>query len=226
MKSLPSFALVVLFGVPATAQQLPAQRQPPAQRLSIEVELLELEQEVDKSILREALSLLGRKGMIPSPSLANTKDADDVAVLRDFVAKKKEAIITRAAELGKSRGPSMRGSTASTVSTADQPAKVDRQAAIEKIDNAQIDAQLLQAQINLLQPDLANAIDALAAADIAASKDEGKRGKAAEARKEYEKIKARFVEHSKRLQLEQEELQSMQRMMGMVGMGGMGGGMR
>src|SRR4051794_6112202 len=101
MKCLSSFASVILFCIPAAAQQPPAQGQTPTQRQSIEVELLELEQDVDKSILREALLLLGRQGMMPSPQPGVNRADEEVAALRDFVARKKQAIIARAAEMEK-----------------------------------------------------------------------------------------------------------------------------
>jgi hypothetical protein len=71
-----------------------------------------------------------------------------------------------------------------------------------------------------LQPFLDQAVQTLAAVELAASNDESQRGKADSARKDYDKVKARYVEQSKRLQLEQQEMQSMQQM------GGMGGGFR
>jgi hypothetical protein len=230
MKRLTAFAMVVLSCAPATAQTSPRAQQPAVQRQAqaqaqgIEVELLEMEQDVDKSILREALLLLGRAGMTPGPQQGKLQADEDVAAMRAFVEKKKEAIIARDAELKKRRLGGTRGTTTTTAPTAVQPDNADRQADIEKLENAQIETQLLQAQINLLQPDLTSAIDALAAADIAASKDETQRPKADEARREYQKIKAKYVEHSKRLPMEQRELLSIQRMMGMGGMGGGGGG--
>ncbi|SIO56771.1 hypothetical protein SAMN05444166_5292 [Singulisphaera sp. GP187] len=71
---------------------------------------------------------------------------------------------------------------------------------------------------------MSKAIDALATAEFAASDDETQQAKAEAARKEYEKIKAKYIVFSKRLQLEQRELQSIQQSIGMGG--GMGGGFR
>jgi DNA polymerase III delta prime subunit len=174
-----------------------------------------MEQDADKTALREALLLQAQQGMKAERSLSE-KDAD---VLNAFISRKKAAIIARAAELTKTRLGARR--LPNTVSPVDQPTTADRQAIIEKIEKAQIETQLLQAQINLLQNPLSKAINALATAEFAASDDETQKAKADEARKEYEKIKAKYVEHSKRLQLEQQEVQSMQQMGGMGSFGGM-----
>ena len=74
-----------------------------------------------------------------------------------------------------------------------------------------------------MQEPLNAAVQALAAAELAASNDESQRAKAEAARKEFEKIKAKYVGCSKQLQAERQGTQPMG-MMG--GMGGMGGGMR
>jgi hypothetical protein len=47
------------------------------------------------------------------------------------------------------------------------------------------------------------------------------------ARKDFEKIKARYIDYSKQLQVERQGVQQGMQQMGMMGgMGGMGGGMR
>lgn len=208
MKSLAAFALVVLSCAPAIAQRAQPQTQSPG----IESELLEMAQDVDKTILREALMLQARQGMKPEANLPK-KDAD---ALREFIAKKKGDIIARAADVRKSRVPGMRGPN--TVSRAATTA--EQQDVIEKIEKAQIETQLLQVGVNLLQPALTKAINALATAELAMNDDETQKAKVDEARKEYEKIKAKYVDASKRLQLEQQELQLMQQSIGMRGMGG------
>lgn len=218
MKRLTAFALVAFFCVPATAQQ------PTSPGQSIEHELLEMEQDVDKTILREALMLQGRRSMKTTPDALPEKKLfdEETAALRGFIASKKDAIIARAAELTKSRAASRRVTTATTVSSANQPANLDRQAAYEKYADAEVEVQLLQAQLNLLQPSLDQAVQTLATAELTASNDDTQRGKAEAARKEYERVKAKYVEHNKRLHVEQQKVQSMQ----VFGMGGMGGGMR
>ena len=62
------------------------------------------------------------------------------------------------------------------------------------------------------------------AAEIAASRDESQKAKADAARKEFDRVKAKYVDFSKRFQVEQDRLDEMRRMTGM--MGGMGGGFR
>ncbi|SIO56779.1 hypothetical protein SAMN05444166_5293 [Singulisphaera sp. GP187] len=101
MKSLAAFALVLLLlCAPALAQQ--ASRQP--QSPGIEFELIEIAQDVDKTILREALMVQGRQGLKAEANLSE-KEAN---ALSEFIAKKKADIIARAAELGKSRVTGMR----------------------------------------------------------------------------------------------------------------------
>src|SRR4051812_17282954 len=113
MKSLTAFALLVLACVPARAQfggmggmggRAAAQ--------NIEAEILEMEQEADKILLKEALLLQGRQGLKPIRGTEPEKrqSAEDAAAVRDFIAKKKEAITVRAAEIldkrtGGRRGP-------------------------------------------------------------------------------------------------------------------------
>ncbi len=211
MKCVATFALVVLSCVPAMAQfggMGGMGGGMPAQPKSIEVELLEMEQEADKAALKEALALQARQGMKPAH-----RGQADVAALPDFIAKKKEAITARDAELRKLSGPRPPAATA-----AQKQPQVDWQASIEKSENARIEAQLLQTQVTLLEPELAKAIQALAAAEHEASADEKQRAKADEARKGYEKIKTEYLEHSKRLRMEE-------RQSGGMG-GGFGGGFR
>src|SRR4051812_40714709 len=115
MKSVAAFALVVLSCVPAKAQfggmegmgGLPA-----AQAQSIEVELLEMEQAADKTALKEALLAQAREGMKPVPAADPEKTwfVERAAALRDFIAKKKEAITARAAEIVDKRTAGRRGS--------------------------------------------------------------------------------------------------------------------
>jgi hypothetical protein len=225
MKNLALFALAVLPCVPATAQQAPAQRQPTSPRQSIEREILEMEQEVDKAALKEALMLRARQGMNPAPDdqPEKTRAAEKAAALREFIDSKKDAIIARSDELMKSRLAGMPAPLAARGAPSDRQGEVDRRAAYERGADAQVEVQLLQVQINLLQAPLDQAIQALATAEIASGNDESQREKAEAARKEYEKIKARYAELSKRLQMARQEAQSMQQI---GGMGGFGGGFR
>ena len=69
MKSMATFALVVLLCVPAKAQYggMGGMGGRPAatQAQSIELDLLEMEQEADKAALKEALLIQARQGMKP-----------------------------------------------------------------------------------------------------------------------------------------------------------------
>jgi hypothetical protein len=233
MKSMATFALVLLLCVPARAQlggMGGVGGVPLMQAKSIEVELLEIEQEADKAALKEALLLQAKQGMKPMRGTDPEKRqfAEETAALRDFIAEKKTVITRRADELNKFRvmGPSAAASVnrGEKRGNGEQQVKVDQQASYEKYAEAQVNAQLLETQVNLLQEPLNSAIQALANAEIAASNDGSKAATVEAARKEFEKIKAKYVGYQKQLQ---EERLGMRLMGGMGGMGGgMGGGFR
>src|SRR4051812_31182358 len=106
MKSMATFALIALLCVPAKAQFGGMGGGGTAtQARSIELELLEMEQEADKAALKEAFLFQARQGLQPIQGTDPEKRqlAEDAAALRDFIAKKKEAIIERAAEVRKAR---------------------------------------------------------------------------------------------------------------------------
>ncbi len=219
---LAASALLLAFGIPARAQQQPA----PPRNENVQTELIELEQDVDKALLREAMMLLGRKNLKPSSERptsdeARKREAEDAAVLEDYIQRKKQAIIERAGELRKGRAESFRARMAQIVPKAPE---ADRQGLIEKMEGAQVEVQLLQTQVQAFQQPLSQAIQELTAAELAASQDANQRSKAEEARKGYEKAKSKFVEISKRFQVEQGKLAEMQQSMGGMGGGGMGGG--
>ncbi len=212
--------LLVLAIVPSRAQEKPS----PDVDESVHLDFLELEQDVDKTLLREAMLLQGRNGLKPSSERPSSDDDRrraevDNHRLREYIQAKKQAIGQRSDELKKIRG--MTTKAASKPSTP--PAEADRQKLIEEYQNAQVEAQLLQTQAQMYQQPLQEAIQALAEAEFAASNDPSQREKAEAARKQYEKAKAKFVELSKRLQLEQTKIGEIQSRFGLGGMGGMGG---
>src|SRR4051812_19688127 len=100
MKTWVAFAVVLVLGVvPARAQQQASE--------TSEIELLRLEQDVDKTLLQEALLALGRKSMSqtpdrPGPDAAKQREQETVA-LRKFIDDKKEAYTRRADELKRKR---------------------------------------------------------------------------------------------------------------------------
>jgi hypothetical protein len=221
MKTWPAFAILLVLGLaPSRAQEKPA----PAQDDRVELKLAELEQDVDLTLIREAMLLRGRKGLVPL-SKRPTSDEDrrreeeDTLDLEKYIQGKKQDIIERSARLESKKIP------AKTTTRGSKPAEADRQGLIEKIQNAQVEVQLLQMQVNLYQKPLDEAINALAEADFAASTDPSQQAKAEAARKRFDKAKAKYVDLSKRLQLEQSKMGEMQMRIGMGGMGGMGGGM-
>jgi hypothetical protein len=108
MKIWPAFAMVLALGViPARAQQ---QANEPEKSISQdgEIELLELEQEVDKTLLREALLLLGRARMRPLQEQGKVeefreREAEAVAALKEYIEQKKHTFTRRSDELKKRR---------------------------------------------------------------------------------------------------------------------------
>jgi len=226
MKSMATFAIVALFCVPANAQMGGMGGAPATQARSIELELLEMEQEADKAALKEALLIQARQGMKRDHGTDTEKRLAeaDAASLRDFISSKKETSTQRAAEVRKARvagsPATARNARANQPNRSDQQTKLDQQAAYERYAEAQINVQLLEAQLALLQAPLNAAVQAPAAAELATSNDAAQREKAEAARKEFIRIKAKYVGYSKQLQVEQQEMQPV----GM--MGGMGGGMR
>lgn len=76
----------------------------------------------------------------------------------------------------------------------------------------------------LYQQPLNEALQTLAKAEIAAGNDETQREKADAARKRFKKVRSKYVELSKKLQLEQDEVAELRNRLGLSGMGGMRGG--
>ena len=99
----------------------------------------------------------------------------------------------------------------------------DRQGLIEKMEEAQIEVQLLQLQTQLYQQPLYEALQALANAEFAASNDETQREKADAERKRFNNVKTKYVNFNKVLRLEQEKVAELQKCLGLGGMGSMGG---
>ena len=152
---------------------------------------------------------------------------NDNEVLRDFIATKKKEVTKLADELNRARvvGPSAAAGVnrGEKRGNGEQQAEVDQRAFYEEYAEALVNAQLLETQVNLLQEPLNSAIQALANAEIAASNDGSKAASVEAARKEFEKIKAKYVGYKKQLQEERLDMRLMGGMGG--GMGGMGGGM-
>jgi spore germination protein GerM len=231
MKILPPFALLLLLGYPVMAQQAqPA----PSEDNTVRTELLMLEQDVDKTLLREAMLQLGRKALIPRSERPNDADArkreeSDARHLMDFIESKKVTIAERATEMRKLRNAPNQVRTALVSSQpqrgprANQPNEQDRLSLIEKAEADKIEAQLLQRQVQLYQQPLDEALEALANAEFAANKDATQKDKLEAARKEFEKARSKYLEISTKYQDKQGRLNEMQQM---TGMGGMGGGFR
>lgn len=233
LKYLATFALVLFACGPASAQMggmgggmggmgggMGGMQNKP-----IDQELLEIEQEVDKASLKEALTMQRKDAMhqFLGGGRSPRREENEKKELAAYIAELKKTITDRDAELKKIRAEALKAGVNRAQAAASAP-KVDREEQIEKLEKAQVEVQLLQAQIGLLQDPLNDSINAVAAAEQAAADDEAKRPQAEEARKKLDKIKSRFIDLGKRLKVNQEEVGSLQSTG--VGMGGMGGGFR
>lgn len=209
MKRLAATALLLVFGgVPAHAQFGGSGGTPPKpatrREENVQLRLLEIAQEVDETLLREAMLTLGRLNMTAKPdqpdaeSTRKRKDLDaEKGALTEFIEQRTHAITERAAELAKKRAEAMVPSQSSPrVARSDPNEKPGR---IEDIEKASVDVQLLQTQVEYSQQALSEAITALAQAELAAGDDESQRQKVDAAHKKFEKVKSAYVEYRKRL---------------------------
>lgn len=239
MKAWTAFALVLVLGVvPANAEAQEQDKKPEDNQASVSsrIELLELEQDVDKTLLHDAMLQLGRSSLRQMPDRPGFDDRmrerqqANVAALKEVIEEKKHAYTRRSDELKKLRAELKKQQITPATPTRNQVGQVrnpvdekERQGLVEKLMDSQVEAQLLQSQEQSYQQRLNEAIQALTQADFAASNDPTQQEKADAARKRFEKAKAKFVDISKRLQLEQGKIGEMQSRTGRIGMGGMGG---
>ncbi len=188
----------------------------------VKLDLLELEQEVDKSLLREALTNLGKATM------ANPKA--DVVALSDFIQTKKASIESRAASMAEIKDKPFKAKR--ELSQARQAPKSDQLAQIEALQLGEVEIQLLQSQVGSYQNKLTTSIQELTKAEMNSEfgglSPEQKKNDLDAARQQYDKVKARYVDYSKQLQAHQMDVLNLQRQLGINnmfgGMGGMGGG--
>jgi hypothetical protein len=224
MKTPTAFTVVLTLGIVSALADEPDK----VNALRGEVEVLQIQQDVDKTLLNEALLLVGRARMKLIAETARTGAAVENTALEAFIKEKSEAVAKRAAELkGKAFELAALESGTSTrkVSRAKPIDDGDRQRQIEELEEAQLEVQLLQMQVQLHQQPLAEAQHNVAQAEYAAGSDPKMREKADTERKRYEEAKAKFIEFSKRFRLEQEKMGRLQESLGGAGMG-FGGGFR
>lgn len=239
MKTWAAFTVLLVLGTVPTR----AGEKDKAATLRGEIEFLELQRDVDKTLLREAMLLAGRGEMQAMADPLNAEEARKQSkverdALEKFIEGKREAVIERTSELKRKASElaamekleeksaaSRRVSQPNRIArTSDTPGDdKERQELIEKMEEAQVEVQLLQMQTQLYQQPLSEALRALANAEFAASNDKTQQDKADAARKRFEKSREKYVNFSKKLQLEQSKLNGLQMR---SGMGGMGGGMR
>jgi len=233
MKTWTVLAMMIVLGGVRVGAQEPAA----ASDDRVLLELLELEQDVDKTLLREAMLLVGRSGIKRSPDKEDFPGARmgalQVEDLKAYIADKKSSIIARSAELKKRMLAVQQGNARPKPAPLNQATPSidapERQRLIEKREAARVEIQLLQVENQLYQGPMNAALQALAAADFAASNDASMRAKAETARQEFDKAKAKYVECTKKLWLEEAKVSEFDQRLnsgGMSGMGGMGGGMR
>jgi hypothetical protein len=222
MKFLTAFALLCALGVSSASAQ---QGQPATLSVeTVQIEILEIEQDVDKTLLKEALLTLGRKDMMTSSVILSLKDTE---ALKDQAEKLKASIIKRSSEIKTLKEATIRArreqATSQPAQRAVQPTKQDRQEQIEKMESAQAESQLLQRQVQLSQQALTEAIEILANAEFVAANGEKEKEALEVARKQFDKAKSKHVEFSRKFQVEQEKMNAL---LQQLGLGGMGGGFR
>lgn len=231
MKTWTALALLLALGVAPAKGQGRTEEPEKTASLPAEIELLELEQDVDRGLIREALVTIARSSVRRRSVSSDDKELD---ALKEFVEVTKHHFLARAAEIRTKRAGLVRPAGPRGASSRDQAGRPpapsaspvddrEKQALIEKAEEAQIEVQLLQAQTQLYQQPLHEAIQSLAAAEFAAGDDKAQQEKAEAARSRFEKAKARYVGFSRKLQVEQDKLQGLQMR---LNMGGMGGGFR
>jgi hypothetical protein len=224
MKTLTAFTVVLTLGIVSALADEPDK----ANALRGEIEVLQIQQDVDKTLLNEALLLVDRARLKLMAETARTEAAVKNTALEVFIKEKSEAVAKRAAELkGKAfeLAALERGTATQKVSRPKPIDDGDRQRQIEELEGAQLEVQLLQMQVQLHQQPLTEALQNVAQADFAAESNPDMREKAETERKRYEKAKAKFIEFSKRFRLEQEKMRRLQESLGGAGMG-FGGGFR
>jgi len=243
MKTCTAFALLLVLGViPAKAQEQDKKPEENQASVSSRIELLELEQDVDKTLLHDAMLQLGRSSLRKMPDRPGFENRfmeaqqANVAALKELIEDKKHAYTRRSDELKKLRAELKKQQITPAIPTHNPVGQVrnpvdekERQGLVEKLVESQVESQLLQSQEQSYQQRLNESIQALTQAEFAADNDPTQKEKADAARKRFDKAKTKYVDITKRLQAEQGkigELQSRTGYFGMGGMGGMGGGMR
>jgi hypothetical protein len=228
---------LVLGGVPVKAQFGGApgaggpQQQPATRREeNVQIKLLEIAQDVDETLLREAMLKLGRLAMTPKsdqPDVESARERKEAEAEKDaltrFIEQKRRDITERAAELRKTRAESIVPMRPNA--RVGRPDAQEKPGRIEEIEKAKADVQLLQTQVEYSQQSLLQAINELAQAELMAGVDESQREKVEAARKKFEKIKLVHIDYTKRLRDESAKLDALDPQSEFRGMGGMRGGM-
>ncbi|WP_435020714.1 hypothetical protein TA3x_001979 [Tundrisphaera sp. TA3] len=219
MRTATFAAMLLVFGVCPTQAQFGGGGLPATPLIDpAEAKLLQIEQDTDETLLREALLALGKREL-RRPSERGSKAEEQAATdaLNEFIQAKKVAIIERAAKMNPKPA---------VAKVANRPANPADPAKSEEIERLKVQVQLLQAQVSYSQQGLAEAIDNLAKAEVATDDEEGHKDKVDTARKKFEAIQAKHVEFSKRLKDEFGKLTELnpQSAYGFGGMGGIGGG--
>ncbi len=142
-----------------------------------ETEVSQLELDVDKELLREAMMLVGRARMRQAGSEQAQKQLQN---LEEFIKAKKVAVIERTANLKKE------------ASESSKPGETeDREGLLEKLTETQVEFQLLLSQSPMYQKKLNEAINELATAEFEASNDGTQQEKADSERKQFSTFKAK-----------------------------------
>lgn len=178
MKTLAAFAvLLVLAVVPSRADDKITTLRDEIEHLQIhrgdedkgsalqgEIELLQIQQDVDKTLLREAMMVAGRARFVrmadrPDTDEAKKRAAVEAEVVEVFIREKQEAVLRRTAELKKKANE-----LSAARMKANPPVKPDdkdRPELIEKLEEARVEVQLLLMQSQMFQKKLNEALNPL-----------------------------------------------------------------
>ncbi|GAC1450402.1 MAG: hypothetical protein NVSMB9_34820 [Isosphaeraceae bacterium] len=236
MKTWTAFALLLVLGsLPVLADE-----KDKVATLRGEIELLKIQRDVDKTLLREAMLLEGRRVMKPRTTPPNDDRArklveEEQVILKNFIDRKRDDLVKRTLELGSkaSELAALKNSVANQGTPRPNPNATtgatpindkDREALFEKMEDAQVEVQLLQTQAQLYQQGLNQALHELANAEFAASQDKAQQDKADQARKGLDKAKNHYLSINKKFHDEQRKLSELQSRLGMIMGPGVGGG--
>lgn len=198
---------LLLFGVMGWAQP-PADKAGDVARLKARLQLAELESEADQAIIKESILLLKRAERdLPLERHRSEREqkeqAERLVALKQFVDAEQDRFVARAVELEAARRELSKATAVSQTTgparSAPQQSTEDADRLVREAEEAQLSANLLQAQLGLLERTVGDQVNPLAVLEVRAASDEGKGDVALAkeldaARKRYDKDRERYID--------------------------------